>query len=166
MTPSKRAKNSPTTRMRKRIRHRRNFGTNWASKQALRPRRSGTAFQARRHACFGSPRRHQRHPRRTEQVPHLRAAALGDLALLEHGPRLQSRRRTQGRGRRADHARTRPQHGMAPQEHRGRQKGGRSAACRRKEGVYELYPLKSVFSVTAFCKMRRAYCSLSHFYLF
>ena len=49
---------------------------------------------------------------------------------------------------------------------RGRQKGGHSAACRRKEGVYELYPLKSVFSVTAFCKMRRAYCSLSHFYLF
>ena len=165
MQPSMRAKNSPTDRMRKRIRHHRNFGTNLASKQALRPRRSGTAFQARRHACFGSPRRHQRHPRRTEQVPHLRAAALGDLALLEHGPRLQSRRRTQGRRRRTDYARTRPKHGMAPQEHRGRQAGRHSAACRRKEGVYELYPLKSVFSVTAFCKMRRAYWSLSHFYL-
>ena len=166
MQPSMRAKNSPTDRMRKRIRHRRNFGTNWASKQALRPRRSGTAFQTRRHGRIGTPRRHQHHTRRAEQVPRIRAAAPRSLALLEHGPRFQPRRRAQGRGRRADHARTRPKHGMASQEHRGRQAGGRPATCRRKEGVYELYPLKSVFSVTAFCKMRRAYCSLSHFYLF
>ena len=142
MTPSMRAKNSPTDRMRKRIRHRRNFGTNLASKQALRPRRSGTAFQARRHGRIGTPRRHQRHTRRTEQVPHLRAAALGDLALLEHGPRFQPRRRAQGRGRRTDYARTRPQYGLAPQEHRSGQAGGHCAACCRKENLYELHPLR------------------------
>ena len=55
-------------------------------------------------------------------------------------------------------------HGSSRASRQSKRRASRNLSSKRR--CYELYPLKSVFSVTAFCKMRRAYCSLSHFYLF